>query len=62
MELKWNLVNRVFRLLIAPPVNIYYFQFSDFVLECYNIDVTPCGTGLVYGGNGLGSMDIKEES
>jgi hypothetical protein len=24
--------------------------------------VTPCGTGLVYGGNGLGTMEITEES
>lgn len=29
-------------------------------LECYKVDVSPCGTGLVYGGTSLGRARIED--
>lgn len=48
--------------LNAQPVKITLLNLILTHLECYNIDVTPCGTGLVYGGNGLGTMEVDSDS
>ena len=30
--------------------------------ECYKVDFTPCGNGLIYGGQGLGKIESNTAS
>lgn len=49
------------KLLIFFPHFFIVLKKILIFVECYKIDVTPCGTGIIYGGNGLGSMQISSD-